>query len=250
VLTEKEKAVVKRVSGKNSMGVKELTSIPYYYFFNTSYFPNNMLDTRELTTAQSKKLLKSFRKLLKQKDVTEREVMQFIRRNRAYFIVASVLCNYDFGHHGAFLFPEFPLSTNFVADYLVIGKNSGGHEFVFVEVESVYGSITTKDGAFGECIRKGVKQVEDWQFWLEKNFRNLNAQFDKYRNKDEALPSEFLEFDHTRIHHVVIAGRREHYNEETYRKRRKLFMDSDIRLLHYDNLIDCAKSVLSSGNYV
>src|SRR5690606_16902163 len=173
VLTEKEKAVVKRISGKQTLGFKELTSIPYYYFFNTSYFPNNMLDTRELKSEQSKRNLKEFRKFLKQNTASERGVLQFIRENRAYFIIASVLCNYDFGHHGAFLFPEFPLSTNFVTDYLVIGRNSGGHEFIFIEIESVYGAVTTKDGSFGESIRKGVKQVEDWQFWLEKNFRNL-----------------------------------------------------------------------------
>jgi hypothetical protein len=249
-LTAKEKSIVKKIEGKKTIGLKALLSLPHAYFFNSSYFPNNMLDVHELKSERTISLIKEFRKVIRRPDVTEREVLNFIKENRAYFLVASILRNYDFGHHGAYLFPEFPLSNNFVVDFLVIGKNSGGHEFIFVELESVYGSVTKQDGTIGESIRRGLKQVEEWEFWLEKNFRNLNSTLDKYRNKNENLPTEYFEFDQSRIHFAVVSGRRENYSEPTYRKRRKLLKESGIRLMHYDNLIDCAKGVCKSKNWV
>jgi hypothetical protein len=44
----------------------------------------------------------------------------------------------------------------------LVGKNSSGYEFIFVKLESPYGQIVTKDGDFGNVIRKGIKQVMDW----------------------------------------------------------------------------------------
>lgn len=249
-LTEEEKRIAKKIDAKKTMGAGALTSIPAFYFFSRSIFPNNMLDIDELSDGSSKKRITDFERVLNDTATRERDVINFIAKKRAHFIIASLLCNYDFGHHAAYLFPEFRLSTNHVVDYLVVGRNSGGHEFVFVELESVYGGITNQDGSIGNCIRKGMKQVEDWQFWLAKNFRNLTAEFDKHRNINEPLPTEFLDFDPTRMHYVVVAGRRTDYSNDVYRKRRKLQKESELRMMHYDNLVDCARNVTSSGNYV
>jgi len=247
-LTEEEKIIKKKIDSKKIMTAKEVASIPKFYFFNSSYFPNHMLDILDLKSKKNSTSLKAFTKLVQQKTIGERDIIKFIKQNRAYFIIGSVLKEYNFGNHGAYLFPEFPLSTNHVADYLIVGKNSGGHEFIFIELESIYGSITKGNGSIGESIRKGINQIEDWKFWLEKNFGNLSTQFDKYRNKNKLLPGEYLDFDQSRMHYVVIAGRRENYTDYTYRKRRTLFKESNIKLLHYDNLIDYANVVILSGH--
>jgi hypothetical protein len=176
--------------------------------------------------------------------------LNFIRDNNAFFIIGALLKNnYPFGHHALFLFPEFRMPPNYQADYLLVGKNSDGHHFVFVELESPNGDITLKDGSYGTTIRKGIKQIDDWEIWLEQNFSNLKLVFETVQNKNESLPKEFRDFDKTRIHYVVIAGRRNHYTERTYRQRRSTLEQRKLNIVHYDNLIDYANEAIGTSTY-
>ena len=99
-----------------------------------SLFPNQYLDIVELKDEpRLNQLLVEFRALLDAAGASERKILNFINRKSAHFIVGAILKNnYRFGHHDAFLFPEFPLGTSYKADYLLIGKNSDGWSFVFV----------------------------------------------------------------------------------------------------------------------
>jgi hypothetical protein len=80
-------------------------------------------------------------------------------------------------------------------------------------------------------------QVEDWGIWFEQNFSNLELVFKKALNSSKDIPEEFIKFDRTRIHYVVIARRRNDYNSFTYRSRRDNFKRKNILVIHYDNLI-------------
>lgn len=142
--------------------------------------------------------------------------MRFIKENNLYFIIGSILSNFSVGHHEAYLFPEVPLSNNFVCDYLLIGTNSLGYEFIFVELESPHKKVTLKNGDIGESIRKGIKQVNDWKSWNDSNFISLRTYFEKHINPTfNGLPKEFLNYDSTRFHYVVVSGKRDDYKEYT-----------------------------------
>lgn len=177
-------------------------------------------------------------KILLEKECTERDILNFINKEKAYYVIASIFDGYRFGHHQAFLFREFELPPNYIVDFVLIGKNSGGFEFIFVELENPNGQIVTKEGEFGVAIRKGIKQINDWDDWIEKNFYSLRLVFNKYMGQQEQLPKEFYELEKSRIHYVVIAGRRSDYTNKTYQLRRKLLKSNNILLLHYDNLLD------------
>lgn len=41
--------------------------------------------------------------------------------------------DYDFGHHEAFIAPEQALGSDYRVDYMLLGRNSIGHHFVFIE---------------------------------------------------------------------------------------------------------------------
>lgn len=219
----------------------------YHY---ESLFPNNYLCLTELDDHDRlDKIAEDFGKLL-DSGVGEREVLNFINQNEYYCLIGGILkSSYFFGHHGAYAFKEFPLPPNFIADYLLIGDSSGGHQFVFVELENPTGSITNKDGTFGTTIRKGIKQVEDWEEWIESNFPILELLFEKAVGSTEPLPKEFRKLDKTRIHFAIVAGRRKDFSEKTYRLRRQLKQQRNITLLHYDNLIDTLQVFKTSGNY-
>jgi hypothetical protein len=214
-------------------------------------FPNNYLDIIELKDkSRLTDQLDEFHKLLDSDDVTERKLLNFINQNCTYFIIASILKTYfHFGHHEAYLFPEFQLGNSYKVDNLLIGKNSDGWHFVFVELEAPVGDITLKDGELGSAFRKGLTQVADWDIWLEAQYGSLVETFDKYRRIDMPLPREFMTLDKSRIHYVVIAGRRADFKDKTYRIRRKKHKDSSELLLHYDNLIDTARNIIGSSTY-
>lgn len=215
-----------------------------------SLFPNNHLNIFHL---QSNKLdyikkLQGFIQLVDNPDISEREILNFIRKEEAHFIISSALNFTDFGHHDGYIFQEVALPPNHQADFLVIGKNSHGYHFLLFELENPYNNITTKDGSYGATIRKGISQIDDWKAWMDKNFTTLKNVLLKVKNPNLELPPEFYEYDSTRFHYVVVAGRRENFSEKTYRLSRTMKRNGTI-VIHYDNLIDESKRLIDAGRY-
>lgn len=248
---EYNKYLERKALNKWRIDLKDFMSLPKAIFFYESLFPNNILDIDDLKN-QNKTLIKlrKFKELLCNDKIGEREILNYIKSSRSYFIIASLLTKYSFGHHSAYIFPEFELPPNFISDYLIIGKSSHGHEFIFVELEHPNGKITNKEGDLGITVRKGLKQIEDWNYWLESNFHTLKLMFEKYIGSKATLPKEFLSLDKSRIHYALIAGRRKDFTERTYRIVRELKKDKGILIQHYDNLIDSGLTVLQAKNYI
>lgn len=215
-----------------------------------SLFPNNHLDPLILRKKDQLRLqVQKFIELLNNESNGEREILNHIKVNEAYFIVGSILSNYSFGHHNTYIFPEFMLGTSYRVDYLAVGRSSGGHKFVFIEFENSRGRITRKDGNFGDVIKKGLSQVCDWDEWIDSNFQSLSELFNCAKGDGKNLPNEFYKLDKSRIHYTVVAGRRSDYNEKTYRLRRKEREQRKINLLHYDNLIDLSDNVIGKRTF-
>ncbi|MBW9158643.1 Shedu anti-phage system protein SduA domain-containing protein [Clostridium tagluense] len=216
-----------------------------------SLFPNNYLDICDLKQEDVlHSMIDKFEQLLDDGTTGEREILNYIRDKKAYHIIASILSSgYNFGHHSAYLFSEFQLGNSFVADYLIVGESSGGHEFIFIELENNKGTITRQDGEFGQVINKGLKQISDWKAWLEQNYMHLKETFDKVVHPRERLADEFSRYDSTRVHYVCVAGRRDNYKDNTYRNRRRMMLEQHIQVIHYDNLIDFARNTIGDSTY-
>lgn len=240
-----KKIDVGRRGGFKRVNRKEYPEAVRHY---ESLFPNNHIEIIDFqASGEMIRLNEEFKCLIHDENTKERDILKFINHKPAYHIIAGIFKYYDFGHHDAYLFPEFKL-VHYRADYLLIGKSSGGFEFVIVELESPNGSIVLKSGHTGVVCRKGKIQTYDWKYEIESDFENAFAKIKKYSNKDD-LPEEFKKFDSTRFHYVVVAGIRDDYNEDTYRERRGGLKDSDIRLLHYDNLYDKACELESARTF-
>jgi hypothetical protein len=216
-----------------------------------SFFPNNYLDLDDIKENRDlyKEKLLAFYNVLEDPNTSERQLLNQINTTESHFIVASLLNDTIYGHHDRYIFPEFELPPSFKADYLIVGKNSFGYNFLFVELENPYGRITQKDGDLGEVYRKGLNQIEEWTTYLEKNFPILKTVFEKQLNPEKQLPDEFCQLDKTKIEFAVVAGRRNDFQPKTYRIRNKTWKNSGILIRHYDNLIDNAKNVIQNAKY-
>ena len=188
-------------------------------------FPLNFLDTVYLEDKEDKKdSLNEFISLISDKNTLESNVTDYINSWHFYLIGGLVKHYYYFGHHSAYLFPEFKLGTSYEVDYLVIGKNSDGFHFLFIELEAVNRktnkSIVTIDGREGDAIRAGLNQVNDWVTWLQGNYSSFVEALKKFKNEERELPEEFYVYDSTRFHFAVIAGRRSDYSKKIRRVTR------------------------------
>jgi len=213
-----------------------------------SLFPNNFLDITDLKDVEdlhSKN--NSFKELIENSKSIETDIKNHIMDNKSFHILGSMLKEYHFGHHGAYLFPEFQLGNSFQVDYVLVGNSSGGYQFLLVEFENPYGRITIGSGEFGQEIRKGSKQIDDWKIWIEANYSSFIETFQKETDKN--LPKEFYKLDTTRIHYALVAGRRNNFTEKTYNLKRRLMREQSIKLLHYDNLYDLAERIIGEATY-
>ncbi|MGA6841352.1 Shedu anti-phage system protein SduA domain-containing protein [Priestia megaterium] len=216
-------------------------------------FPNNYLDTIELQNHDNIEFTHNEVKDFIDKEPNEINTLNFINENEHYFFIASLLSYYDFGHHEAYLFKELQLNTTYRADYVLVGKGSGGYQFVFIELESpTKDPFKEKGSELSQVYQNGINQVKSWERFLQQQFSSLQPKFNEAKKIGENLPSEFINSDTYRRHYVVVAGRRHHYEQNpdaSYAIRRYEEQRSQIKLLHYDNLLDSTKRLIGRRTF-
>lgn len=256
VLTEDEIKEKKKIDseGGNVVGAKFgrknfFHKYPKAVRHNMSLFPNNYMDIQLLKdTEELERQCDAFEALLNSDSITELDIKRYIQKNGFYHIPASIFAQYSFGHHEAVLFKEFQLGTSYRADYLLAGRASGGWQFAFVEFENPYGSITLQNETWGDVVRKGLNQIDEWKTFIESNYSTIHAEFLKHTNY--TLPDEFIRFDSSRMHYVVVAGRRRAFDNPSIRlKQRRSEQENNIKILHYDNLLDDARRLIGAQTY-
>ena len=193
-LTEQEKEQYKIIAGreyreKKTSGfgnVNNPAKYPKAARLCQTLFPNNFLDFIDLRDSED--IAKRNSQFLDYLNIckNEREILNYIKVSENYHIIGSLLrgMSLRIGHHGAFLFPEFQLSNKYQVDYLLLGKSSGGYEYVLIELENPYGKITINDGDLGAEFRDGISQIQEWKRWLQTNYASFSETFKKYKNKE------------------------------------------------------------------
>lgn len=166
------------------------------------------------------------------KATKESDIQSYIKDNEKWFIPLSLLKNYDFGHHFACVVPEYSLGNEYRVDYLLVGKNSIGYQFVFVEFEDVNVNYRNKkSNSETEKVRKGITQIRDWKRWLDQNkayFENREgiAEFD--RN----IPS-------WGFYYCLVVSRRKKMDDMANKLRGEVQKEYvDLKIVSYDRLVD------------
>lgn len=166
------------------------------------------------------------------KATKENDIQTYIKRNEKWFIPLSILKNYDFGHHFACVVPEYSLGSEYRVDYLLIGKNSIGYQFVLVEFEDVNVEYKNKtSNSETEKVRKGLTQIRDWKRWIDKNkdyFENSEGISEFGRN----IPS-------WGFYYCLVVGRRGKMDDMANKLRGEMQNDfPSLKIISYDRLVD------------
>lgn len=172
-----------------------------------------------------------YREVLYQSE-SEQQIQTYIKKNRKWFIPGSILKNYNFGHHDAYLFPELKLGSEYVVDYVLLGKNSSGYSLVFTELEkpNTFFMISTSNTE-SSSVRKGMTQIRDWKRWIDDH-RN-------YFFESIGLQDKGIHIPISRIFYCIVVSRRDYMDEKAMDLRSELCYEiNNTDIISYDRLGD------------
>ena len=81
----------------------------------------------------------------------------------------ALLASTVVGGWATYVIPKPRLGGKYVPDFLVLGINSVGPQWVTVEIEGARHKILTDKGRLAGKTRHAIDQVQDWREWLTKN---------------------------------------------------------------------------------
>lgn len=166
------------------------------------------------------------------KATKENDIQTYIKRNEKWFIPLSILKNYDFGHHFACVVPEYSLGSEYRVDYLLIGKNSIGYQFVLVEFEDINVEYKNKtSNSETEKVRKGLTQIRDWKRWIDKN--------KDYFENSEGISEFGRSIPSWGFYYCLVVGRRGKMDDMANKLRGEMQNDfPNLKIISYDRLVD------------
>lgn len=88
----------------------------------------------------------------------------------------SLLAATVVGASGTYVIPKQRLGAEHVPDFLVLGVNSLGPQWLLVEIEAARHQIVNKDGTLSTATRHALKQIQDWGEWLTTNIAYAHSQ--------------------------------------------------------------------------
>ncbi len=81
----------------------------------------------------------------------------------------SLLAATVVGASGTYVIPKQRLGAELVPDFLVLGINSLGPQWLLVEIEAARHRMVNKDNTLSGPTRHAIKQIQDWGEWLTNN---------------------------------------------------------------------------------
>jgi hypothetical protein len=167
------------------------------------------------------------------------------------------------GGHTRFVFREFPIGTQYVADYVVVNSYSGLWQVKFVELEPVDDLVFTKKGTPTKRFAEAIKQADDWAEYFENNKNQIRQELVRWAKDKDILgydsdddnpvnySGNYLVDPNSSLwesFHIII-GRRDklssksHHRKATYHKRHNI----DVR--SYDMLLDLVNTRYANSEY-
>lgn len=124
------------------------------------------------------------------------------------------------GHHDTYVIPKARLGAEHVTDFLVLGFNSLGSQWLAIELEAPRHALLTKDGALRSEVHHAIKQIQEWREWLTQNVAYAQEQLGLYGITN-------------RVKGLVLIGRSD-VSYEREPARSQVLEDSNIEIHSWD----------------
>lgn len=188
----------------------------------------------------------------------ERGVSEFLHKRPQ--ILYWTMCRRS--GHDRYVFREFPLGSQYKADFVVLNSYSGVWEVMFIELEPVDDPVFTKEGKPSKRFSGALKQVDDWAEYFDQNKQHLRSELVRWAKNNDILgysdgdepcnfsgqmladPSSFL----TESFHIII-GRRDKLNSDEHRRKATYAFKHRIEVMSYDRLTDLVNDRYSDTVY-
>jgi len=134
-------------------------------------------------------------------------------------------------HPIAQVIPKQKLGAEFVTDFVLVSTSDQGPVYHFVEIEKAGHRVLNKDNQFSAATSHAIKQIRDWDIWLDSNKTYLK----------QTLPGlESPKF-------LIIIGRGKDMDNDARAHLRSYNRDSkNVELLTYDDVIAKYRSLIAS----
>ncbi len=167
----------------------------------------------------------------------EVEVQRYIKSNQKWFIPGAIFLDYNFGHYETYLFPEQKLGNDYIADYMLIGKSSGGYNLVLVEFETPNTEyLISTANMESESVRKGLTQLQDWKRWLDSNR--------EYFMRNIGLREFGIDIPTYRTFYHLVVSRRKYMNKmEVEVRDQTMYERHNTKIITFDRLSENVKKL-------
>lgn len=247
ILTDEErKAYEEECSYERKKGFKTVRNFPRFSHpdknirkfisHKRSLFPNNFLYFNEYKDLGFEKEADKFKTIIYSAE-NELEIQQYIKGNKKWFIPGSIFVDYNFGHHDAYLFPEQKLGNEYMADYMLLGKNSDGYNIVLVEFEKANTNYhLSTSNMESESVRKGLTQIQDWKRWLDSN--------KEFFLRNIGLTEKGIDVPTYRIYYYLVVSRRDFMDSTALDIRsQSIYERKNTKIVTFDRLVDNIKKL-------
>lgn len=145
-------------------------------------------------------------------ETAEAPFQRFLEQNRELLLVAVEL-----GHHGYYVLSEVRFGAKHRADFMVGAKNSMGHFWTGLEIESPGHKVLKRNGHFTQKVQHAIDQVEEWRTYV-RNHRVAMQQPKAHHGEGlTGIEPDFKAW--------VIIGR--DADDQSAKERRAKFLNSD-----------------------
>lgn len=207
---------------------KEIRNFVQHY---RTKFPNNIIWSGEIHRKEAQKESEAFKKVLDDSRI-EDDIQSYIKSNKKWFIPASILKEYNFGHKENYLFPEMMLGSRYKVDYTICGRNSDGYHLLLIEFENANTPFINKDGnCESKSVNSGFGQIKNWKNWMDDN-RQLFLNEYRFTEKGISIPI-------SRIQYCLVVSRRLYMdNLARERKNHLIYEVNNLNIINYDRICD------------
>ena len=145
----------------------------------------------------------------------------------------EILAQHLGGGHGRWVIPQMRLGAEYIPDFIIGERNSGGFFWHLVELESPRARLFIQNGDPSLELRHAIRQVHDWRAWLTQN--------QNYASRPISENGLGLVEIHNRTHGIILIGRRTEVRTDNNPRRRQMELDNHVTIMSYDRLLEWAQ---------